>query len=226
MTTLNNIDNNFAALNPAVSKQQEDKGSSGLNQADFMELLVAQIENQDPTKPMDASQFMDQLTQLSTVSGIGDLNTSFNSLANKLSSDQSIQATNLVGRDVLVPGGEGILDEKGAISGSITLPQSASDVNLKVYNAQGEEVRNLQLGGYAAGEVQFQWDGFYDDGSAATAGKYSLVAEAYINSKQQAVELALDTRVDSITLNQNGTGTTLNLASGESVPLSFVQQIK
>lgn len=225
MTTLN-IDNTYSSLNPAASKQLQEKAGSGLNQADFMQLLVAQIENQDPTKPMDPGQFMEQLTQLSTVNGIQDLNTSFNGLADKLSADQSLQAANLVGRDVLIPGGYGVLNDNGAISGTVTLPQSASDVTLKIYNAQGEEVRNLPLGGYAPGGVSFKWDGFYDDGSTAGAGSYAIIAEAFIDGTQQAVEVALDTRVDSITLNQDGTGTTLNLASGESVPLSFVQQIK
>lgn len=225
MNTLN-IDSNYSSINPAASTEIKEKAGNGLDQADFMELLVAQIKNQDPTKPMDPSQFMDQLTQLSTVNGIQDLNTSFNGLADKLSSDQSLQAANLVGRDVLIPGGYGVLDDKGAMSGTLTLPQSASDVTLKIHNAHGEEVRSLTLGGYAPGAVSFQWDGFYDDGSAATGGNYAIIAEALIDGTQQAVEVSLDTRVDSITLNQDGTGTTLNLASGQSVPLSFVQQIK
>lgn len=226
MTPVNNIENSFAALNPTAAPQVTKENGSGLDQADFMSLLVAQIENQDPTKPMDASQFMDQLTQLSTVNGIQDLNTSFNGLADKLSSDQSLQAANLVGRDVLIPGGQGVLDAKGAMSGSVTLPQSASELSLKIYNTQGVEVRNLTLGGYAAGEVQFKWDGFYDDGNPAGAGNYNIVAEAFIDGNQQAVQVALDTRVDSVTLNQDGTGTTLNLAGGATVPLSSVQQIK
>lgn len=221
-----NIDNSFAALNPASTTQVGAKSDNNLNQDDFMRLMVAQIKNQDPSEPMDPSQFMDQLTQLTTVSGIQDLNTSFNTLADKLSSDQSLQAANLVGRDVLVPGGYGVLNDKGAISGAVTLPQSTSEVTLKIYNAQGVEVRSLPLGGYAAGNVSFQWDGFYDDGSSAPAGGYAIVAEAFIDGTQQAVEVALDARVNSITLSQDGTGTTLNLASGESVPLSFVQQIK
>ena len=131
-----------------------------------------------------------------------------------------------MGRDVLIPGGYGALDSSGAMSGVVTLPQSASDVTLKIYNEQGVEVRNLTLGGHAAGDMSFQWDGFYDDGTPATAGKYVITAEAFINGNQQAAEVSLDTRVDSITLSQDGTGTALNLASGESVPLSFVQQIK
>lgn len=225
MTNIN-VDNSYSILNPAANAQAAEESNSGLNQADFMELLVAQIKHQDPTEPMDASQFMDQLTQLSTVDGIQQLNTSFTALSDRLASDQSIQAANLVGREVLIPGGDGVLDENGAMSGVVLLPQSASDVTLKIHNEFGEEVRVLSLGGYTAGELQFQWDGIYDDGSAALPGNYSITAEAFIDGNQQSVELGLDTRVDSITLDQYGLGTLLNLASGESVPLSYIQQIK
>lgn len=225
MTTLN-IDNNYSSLNPAASTQASDKSGNDLDQTDFMELLVAQIKHQDPSQPMDPSQFMDQLTQLTTVNGIQELNNSFNALADKLSSDQSIQAASLVGREVLIPGGYGALDENGTMSGVVLLPQSASDVTLKIHNEQGEEVRNLSLGGYSTGELSFQWDGFYDDGSVAAPGAYTITAEAFIDGQQQAVEVGLDTRVESITLDQYGLGTLLNLASGETVSLSYVQQIK
>ena len=59
MTPVNNIENSFAALNPTAAPQVKKEEGSGLDQADFMSLLVAQIENQDPTKPMDASQLHD-----------------------------------------------------------------------------------------------------------------------------------------------------------------------
>ena len=220
------IDNSFASLNPAAATEADAKSGNNLDQTDFMELLVAQIKHQDPSQPMDPSQFMDQLTQLTMVNGVQDLNTSFTALADKLSSDQSIQAANLVGREVLVPGGYGVLDGNGTMSGVVLVPQSASDVTLKIYNANGEEVRSLPMGGFSAGDLPFQWDGFTDGGTAAAPGAYTVAAEAFIDGIQQAVEVGVDTRVDSITLDQNGRGTLLNLASGESVSLSSVQQIK
>ena len=220
------IENSFASLNPAVVTDEAGKSGNNLDQADFMELLVAQIKHQDPSEPMDPSQFMDQLTQLTMVNGVQDLNDSFTALADKLSSDQSIQAANLVGREVLVPGGYGVLDENGTMSGVVLLPQSASDVTLKIYNSSGEEVRSLPMGGFSTGELPFQWDGFTDGGTAAAPGAYTVTAEAFIDGNQQAVEVGVNTRVDSITLDQFGLGTLLNLASGESVSLSYVQQIK
>ena len=82
------------------------------------------------------------------------------------------------------------------------------------------------MGGYEQGPVQFQWDGLADDGSAVAPGRYTVIAEALIDGNLQAIEVGVETRVDSITLNQDGSGTTLNLASGESMPLHLVEQIK
>jgi flagellar basal-body rod modification protein FlgD len=159
------------------------------------------------------------------VNGVQELNTSFNTLAGKLAADQSMQAANLVGHDVLIPGGYGLLTASDGINGQLNLPQRSSEVTLNIYNEQGEQVRELPLGGHDAGAVQFQWDGFADDGSAAPPGNYIVTAEAMLDGTQQAVELSLDKSVDSVTLSQDGEQTMLNLDTGESVPLSLVQRI-
>lgn len=221
------IDTGSNPINPvgAASATASDQSASALSQSDFIELLVAQLSNQDPSEPMDPSQFMNQLAQFSMVSGVQELNDSFSSLATRLEASQSIQAANLVGHDVLIPGGYGLLTATGGISGQLSLPDPCSEVTLNIYNDQGVEVRELPLGGHDAGAVQFQWDGFADDGSAVQPGNYVIIAEANINGTQQAVEVSLEKHVDSVTLSQDGTQTTLNLDSGESVPLGLVQQI-
>ncbi len=229
METLN-INNSFSAINStAINETALNESDNELNQADFIELLVAQIKNQDPTEPMDPSQFMNQLTQSSMVNGLAELQTSFDSLATKLTSDQSLQAAGLVGKSVLVPGGQGLLAADSTISGQLNLDRQASDVSLNIFNNHGEQVRTLPLGGHDAGNLQFQWDGFADDGSPVPKGDYLVTAEALIDGKQQAVEVFLETRIDSISLNQSidgaPAGTVLNLASGQSVSVSDIEQI-
>ena len=222
------LDNSLSALGPnradvpaAVGKSAEELG-----QSDFIELLVAQMNNQDPTKPLEPSQFMNQLAQFSTVNGIQELKTAFDSLASRLSSEQSLQAAGLVGRNVLVAVGQGILTSGGTVSGVVDLPQQTSELNLRIINAAGVEVRSLPMGGHDQGPVQFQWDGFADDGSPVIPGRYRVIAEALIDGNLQAIEVEVETRVESITLNQDGSGTMLNLASGDSMPLHLVEQIR
>jgi len=224
------VNSDFTSINPASVNNIEQEKPNELNQGDFIELLVAQVKNQDPTKPMDPSQFMSQLTQSSMVNGINELQNSFDTLATKLSSDQSLQAANLVGRSVLLTSDQGYLTSGGSISGQLNLTDRASEVTLKIYNTSGEQIKSLPLGGNNGGEMQFKWDGFADDGSVAGAGNYLVTAEALINGQQQAVEVALDYRIDSININKNPdgsqAGTLLNLASGQSVSLSDVLEIK
>jgi len=224
------VNSDFTSINPAsVNNIAEDKPNE-LSQGDFIELLVAQVKNQDPTKPMDPGEFMSQLSQSSMVNGITELQTSFDDLATKLSSDQSLQAANLVGRSVLLTSDQGFLSTGGSISGQLNLTGRASEVTLKIYNTNGEQVKSLPLGSNSEGEMQFKWDGIAGDGSAAEAGNYLVTAEALVNGQQQAVEVALDYRIDSININKNPdgsqAGTLLNLASGQSVSLSDVLKIK
>jgi len=227
-----NLGNITSPLNSAASGSLQNNlkagggKDTGLKQEDFIKLLVAQVKNQDPSKPMDPSEFMNQLAQFSTVNGIQDLNTSFTSLAGQLTSDQALQAAGLVGRDVLIPGGEASLSSGGSVSGQVTLPQSAANVSLKMINAQGVEVRELPLGSSGEGELQFKWDGFENDGSAAPAGRYTLVAEGLVGGEQQAFSVAVQNGVSSVTLGQDNASTQLNLADGGTIALRDILAIK
>lgn len=223
-----NFENTPSSINSsAFNNTAADSPNDELTQSDFIELLVAQVKNQDPTKPMDPSQFMTQLTQSSMVNGINDLNKSFDGLSTKLTSNQSLQAAGLVGRSVSLPGGQGLLETGGSIKGEINLEGNASSITLSIYNTSGEQVRTIPLGN-GSGNKQFKWDGFAGDGSVASAGHYLVTAEATINGKQQAVEVSLENRIDSISISNNGsgTGTLLNLSSGQSVSLNDVTNIK
>jgi flagellar basal-body rod modification protein FlgD len=225
------IENSFTPLNPAsVNSAALEKRSDELDQSDFIQLLVAQVKNQDPTKPMDPSEFMNQLTQSSMVNGLNELQGSFDDLAVKLSSDQSLQAAGLVGKSVLIAGGDAQLNSGSTISGQINLQQQASEVNLNIFNSRGEQVRTLPLGGHGAGSLQFKWDGFADDGSVALPGDYTVTAEALIGGTQQAIAVSLEKRIESISINNgsdgSATGTLLNLSSGQQVTLADITQIK
>ena len=220
-----NANNSNALGRLSGNRLGENKDSTNLDQTDFIQLLVAQVKNQDPSKPLEPSQFMNQLAQFSTVNGIQDLNTSFNSLAGQLTSDQALQAAGLVGRNILIPGGDAVIEEGGSVKGSITLPADAADVTVKVVNTQGVEVRTLSMGSAKAGQLQFQWDGFEDDGSVAPAGQYLIRAEALSGSERVAIEVDLEKKVNSVTLGQDNRETKLNLENGSTVNLNDVLAI-
>ena len=225
-----NIDSSSSLINSSTANNAAaNKSNDELSQSDFIELLVAQVKNQDPTKPMDPSEFMNQLTQSSMVNGINDLQKSFDSLATKLTSDQSMQAAGLVGKSVLLAGGETLLAAGGSINGKFNLDQTTSEVKINIYNSNDELVKTLPLSGDKAGELLFKWDGIGDGGTAVPKGEYLVTAQALIDGEQRAIPVSLETHIESISLNNSdGTqaGTLLNLASGHTVTLGELQEIK
>ena len=221
--------NEATSSNPLAFLQAKpevkEKGGDDMGQSDFIELMLAQMKNQDPTKPLDPNEFMSQLAQFSTVNGIQELKQSVDAMAGMLTSDQSIKAATLVGHQVMSPGNRGTLVEGGGIEGRVMLDGSATDLNIKVYSESGVLVRTIPMGGHGAGAVPFKWDGFAEDGNAAPPGNYRIVAEIESGEETGEATVEMRTGVQSVSLSPYGGELVLNLENGSSVPLSAVQQI-
>src|ERR1700685_3228103 len=116
---------------PAVGGSSSTSSSSNplatsgttLGGTDFLTLMLAQLQNQDPTNPVDSSTFLTQLSELSEVQGITQLNTSFTALSNSLSSSQALQASSLLGHQALVASSTATLPTHCAtITGAVSVP--------------------------------------------------------------------------------------------------------
>ena len=162
---------NNAAQAASIAKPQT------IGQADFLSLLVTQMRNQDPTQPMDSSQMVSQLAQISQVSATQALQTSFDALSTSLQGNQMLQASSMVGRGVTVPSAAGRLGESG-MDGAVNVPGGGGQVIVQITDAAGSVVRTLDLGTPDAGLVAFHWDGKGDDGKPAQTGAYGLTAQA------------------------------------------------
>ncbi len=206
-------------------KAEEKKDNNSLGQDEFMRLMVAQLSNQDPTKPLDNAEFLSQLAQFGTVNGITELQTSFSSLSSSLQSNQALQASTLVGRSVLVPSNTVNLESGGVVDGEIELSGSTGELNLLIKNSSGQVVKELGLGAQAEGDISFKWDGLDDSGAAVPAGQYSIVAEAAIDGETQVMGTLLQAKVDSVTL-AGASGPLLNLAGLGSVGINEVKQVQ
>ena len=196
--------------------QRKDDEKNRLGQEDFLKLMVAQLRNQDPLKPMEMAQF-------GTVSGINDLQKSFASLSESLVSNQALQAASLVGRDVMAATGAGVLGESEGLRGLVELPESTQSLVLNITDASGRLVRRLELGTQAAGEVPFQWDGFGDDGKRAAPGTYYITAEARYGDRTEAVETLTANRVDAVMLGQGGI--VVSLAGSGEIDFNEIRRI-
>ena len=99
---LSTVNTGFAT-EKAAAAQKASQGND-LGQDTFLTMMLTQMKNQDPTKPMDSSQYLAQLAQFSTVSGIEKLNTTVAGLNSQFVQMQALQGASLVGRDVILPG--------------------------------------------------------------------------------------------------------------------------
>lgn len=212
----------------AVPKQESTAApkKTSLGQEQFLKLMTTQMTHQDPTKPMQNGEFLTQIAQFGTVSGIQDLQKSFGEFASSINSSQALQATSLVGRNVLVPAKQGLLGVGGDISGNINLSDSSPNVNVKVTNAAtGEIVRDIALGTHSAGTVPFVWDGLNANGAMASPGAYKIEATAYIDGKNTVLETDISSKVDSVSMGSGANGVKVNLTGLDSVDFNKIKQI-
>lgn len=202
--------------------QQPTKAKDQLGQKDFLKLLTTQLTNQDPTKPLDSTQFLGQIAQFSTVSGIQDLQKSFEALSTSLTSSQSLQAAGLVGHGVLYPSSTGYLEANGGLSGGVEVPASGQLV-VEVTDSSGQVVRRLDYGTKPAGTAYFNWDGKDGSGGTMAPGSYGIRATVSQNGAAQAAQTLAAGMVESVSLGSNGLS--LNLSGLGSVAFSDVRQI-
>ena len=216
----------FKGLGLATTSNATGPQKQTLGQEQFLKLLTTQLTHQDPMKPMENGEFLGQMAQFSTVSGIQDLQASFKDFASSISSDQALQAASLVGRYVLAPSQEALLSAGGTVSGDFELPSSSNDVSVRVINPQtGEVIRTIDLDNQSAGTVAFEWDGMDQNGQFANPGVYKIEAQAQIDGANTQLATNIKSKVQSVTMGSGSTGLLINLAGVGSVKFNQLKQI-
>lgn len=145
--------------------QDTTTGKQALEQEDFLSLLTKQLSQQDPFKPVDNDKMISQMASFATVEGIGKMNNQFDSFNESITSNQALQASSLVGRDVLVPGSTGVKGEAGGVAGMVKLPRALDNVSVRVENEQGQLLRTFSMGAKPPGDHRVEWDGLDDSGN-------------------------------------------------------------
>ena len=195
----------------------------------FMRLMIAQLQNQDPSSPADTTDFMQQIATMSQVESLNNLNLSVTQMSQSmLSSQAALQASSMVGQSVYIPGDT---VEVGTAAnpyahGSFSLPSSASDVRVKVYNSSGSLVETMNLGSVTPGEHEFAWQMPFDENgvSEIPAGDFTFTVEKLVDGEYQAIDTSMAHKVNSVTLGENGIGMKVNTNAG-TFDMSAVTQI-
>lgn len=210
-----------------INNTSANSSVAGNNAADlqnsFLTLLVAQLKNQDPTNPMENNELTTQLAQISTVSGIEKLNTTLGAISGQLNNNESVQAANLIGHGVMIPGDKVLVGSKTTTPFGVELIQGADKVSATLTDKDGKVVRTIDLGGLSAGVHTFSWDGTLEDGSAAVDGAYTLSISA-TNGGAQLVAQPLNFAMVNGVVRSNG-NVLLDLGTYGNSTLDEIRQI-
>ncbi len=212
-------------IDSLTAKATDPKDSNQLGQEQFLKLMITQFSNQDPFSPMENGDFLGQLAQFSTVSGIDEMGSSLSSLSDAMYANQALQASGMVGRTVLAEGNQAQLAAGAPLQGAVELPFNSSTAFVRITDAFGQPVREINLGAQQAGTVQFEWNGAMANGQTAPPGRYQFTAAIRDGEQETSLNTLIRTQVQSITLSPDGAGTRITTESGEEISLTKIKAI-
>jgi len=206
-----------------------NKQKTELNQEDFLALMVAQLKNQDPFKPLDPSQYVGQLAQFSSVSGLSSMNQQLTNLTNSLRGNQVLDGAGLIGRTVIAPGKQVYLDDVANSDrilpqGMVNMPAGASSAQLIVKDSSGVTVKTQALDA-TRGMQGFSWDGTTDAGANAKAGDYKIEVVAKVGNENVSLATSVAARVSSVALDPSTGGLVLTTDPLGDVGMSDIERV-
>jgi len=212
----------------ALAKEANAKKTE-LNQEDFLTLMITQLKNQDPFKPMDPAQYVGQLAQFSSVSGLAEVNKNIATLTSSLRGNQVLDGAALIGRTVIAEGNQVyryVPAEGEAIptQGAVEVPPGASSVQLVVRDSAGTLVKTQAIDS-RAGLRGFAWDGSTDAGGTAPSGAYRIEVIAKVGDKNISLNTSVAAQVSSVALDPATGALTLDTDTLGEIAMSDVERV-
>ncbi len=218
-TTINTV---ATPASNTLTNTSTPAASVAKEQADFMTLLIAQMKNQDPTNPMDNNQMAAQIAQLNMVSGINKMNATLTGLSSNQQISNSMQATPLIGHQVLVTSNK--LQLTGGTSQmAMDLSQSADNVVVNISDSNGNLISTLNLGSKAAGIQNIRWNGQTNAGTPAADGAYTFDITATSQGAAVSTTALAAGTVQNVSI--SGNQVQVNVSTLGNVALADIHQV-
>lgn len=220
MTTTNPV--NSSNTTTTSTSNNASKQLAG-NFDTFLKLLTTQLQNQDPTSPMDSNQFTQQLVMYSQVEQQIASNQNLEKLISLTQSQSNNIAMSYLGKNIVLSDGSGLLTNSAA-QWTYGLDNNAAATMLTVKNANGQVVYSAQVDpgdnntNNAAGTHNFSWDGKNVYGDVQPDGLYTLTVSATAKDGS-AVTTSVASKALVSGVDMSGTDPQLVIGNSE-VPLS------
>jgi flagellar basal-body rod modification protein FlgD len=213
----------MAAANAANAPNKTELG-----QDDFLTLMITQLKNQDPMKPLDPSQYVGQLAQFSSVAGLKEMNTSIATLTASLRGNQVLDGAGMIGRTVIAAGNDVYLgapaEDRQGIAGAIEVPSGTNSLQLVVKDASGATIRTQAMA-TTAGMRGYQCDGTTDTRAQAPAGAYRVEIVANVAGNNESLATSIAAGVSSVSLDPKTGGLMLDTDTLGEISMSDVERV-
>lgn len=173
------------------------KGDEDLGMNDFLTMLVAQLEHQDPLNPMESQDFTAQLTQFSQLEAQFKSNNILEQISDALSLQTGKSAGDYLDKYVTASVDTIDVTDSTATGGFYTIEEGA-EVSITIYDGQGKAVKTIDAGQKEAGSYGIEWDGKDAEGNPVEDGTYKFYVEALTSTGYAPVNTSVSGKVDSI----------------------------
>lgn len=186
------------------------KGKSELGKDDFLKLMIAQLQNQDPMEPLDSSAYSAQLAQFSSLEQLSNINDSLETSINAnyvlTQSINNTMSASWIGKEVKITGNTLKNNSQGNISIGYTLPSEAASVTVKIYDSKGALVKTINSEELTEGNHKLSWDFTDNNGYKVAKGDYTFKIEAKNSAgKDITVDSYRIGEISSVRYTDNGT---------------------
>jgi flagellar basal-body rod modification protein FlgD len=179
VATQNQVTQNYLPETQQAATSQSASGTQTLDKDQFLKLLIAQMKYQDPLNPMDATQFTAQLAQFTSLEQLYNVNSGLKTLNDTVTAQNSYQATSLIGKQVRAEGQSlAVKDGQPVVSGGYELASAANEVQVTIYDQNGQVVKSDLFQNQDAGYHALTWDGKNAQGKPAPDGAYTFDVKA------------------------------------------------
>jgi len=172
---------NPVAYLPYASSASNATSGSGKNEMgkdDFLNLLLTQLQNQDPLNPMDSTDMTAQIAQFSQLEQLNNMNSTLGFLQLYLASINNAQAVDFIGKEIEARGDSIQLSEGSSASINYELMDDVGSVTIKIYDQDMQLIKTVERGAQDSGRQEWVWDGKDNEGKELEAGTYTFEVSA------------------------------------------------